>query len=171
MDKITDEHSSLRIKLKQELSVCQNSASQVMTDEDRKTKTKNIVDIMSTALQGLWLTEIESKWIYECLTSNLGCSVYLNYNKLYMRWRYSCNEWIYWCTQGENRFIESICQTIFSLEELLDILNDASVCNNLKQPYLRFLLWVYLNTASGMVDSGAGDLPHSGCVLKAVSFS
>ena len=61
MDKITDEHSSLRIKLKQEFSVCQNSASQVMTDEDRKTKTKNIVDIMSTALQGLWLTEIETK--------------------------------------------------------------------------------------------------------------
>jgi len=63
--------------------------------------------------------------------------------------------------QGENRFIESICQTIFSLPELLDILNDSAVCTNLKRPYVRFLLWVYLNTASGMVESGAGDLPHS----------
>ena len=52
----------------------------------------------------------------------------------------------------------------------MDILNDGSVCNNLKQPYLRFLLWVYLNTASGMVDSGAGDLPHSGYVLFIITI-
>ncbi|KAK2143235.1 hypothetical protein LSH36_861g02042 [Paralvinella palmiformis] len=62
--------------------------------------------------------------------------------------------------KGENRFIESICQTIFSIKELLEILTDANISNNLKRPYVRFLLWVYLNTASGMIDSGAGDLPH-----------
>ncbi|KAI0213921.1 Inositol 1,4,5-trisphosphate receptor type 3, partial [Lamellibrachia satsuma] len=70
------------------------------------------------------------------------------------------------CAEGENRFIESICQTIFSLDELLDILNDSAVCNNIKKPYVRFLLWVYLNTASGMVESGAGDLPHSGAMWR-----
>lgn len=62
--------------------------------------------------------------------------------------------------KGENRFIESICQTIFSIDELLAIVTDENIDNNLKRPYLRFLLWVYLNTAGGMVDSGAGDIPH-----------
>ena len=62
--------------------------------------------------------------------------------------------------QGENRFIESICQTIFSIDELLEIITDVNIDNNLKRPYLRFLLWVYLNTAGGMVDSGSADVPH-----------
>jgi inositol 1,4,5-triphosphate receptor type 1 len=64
------------------------------------------------------------------------------------------------CAEGENRFIESICQTIFSVDELLTILNNPNIDNNLKRPYLRFFLWVYLNTAGGMIESGAGDLPH-----------
>ena len=63
-------------------------------------------------------------------------------------------------SQGENRFIESICQTIFSIDELLEIITDENIDNNLKRPYLRFLLWVYLNTAGGMVDSGSADIPH-----------
>ena len=62
--------------------------------------------------------------------------------------------------QGENRFIESICQTIFSVDELLDIIISKDIDNNLKRSYLRFLLWVYLNTAGGMIESGSGDLPH-----------
>ncbi|KAK2148285.1 hypothetical protein LSH36_505g01003 [Paralvinella palmiformis] len=62
--------------------------------------------------------------------------------------------------KGENRFIESICKTIFSVKELLEILRDAKISNNLKRPFVRFLLWVYLNTASGMIDSRAGDLMH-----------
>lgn len=62
--------------------------------------------------------------------------------------------------QGENRFIESICQTIFKIPELLKILSSQSINNNLKKPFLRFFLWVYLNTAGGMIESGAGDLPH-----------
>lgn len=66
---------------------------------------------------------------------------------------------LFWC-QGENRFIESVCQTIFSTKELLDIMTNPKIDNNLKRPYLRFLLWVYLNTAGGMIESGAGDLPH-----------
>ncbi|CAH1800283.1 unnamed protein product [Owenia fusiformis] len=61
---------------------------------------------------------------------------------------------------GENRFIESICQTIFSVDELLDVINHKDISNNLKRPYLRFLLWVYLNTAGGMIESGSGDMPH-----------
>ena len=62
--------------------------------------------------------------------------------------------------QGENRYIESICQTIFKIPELLKVLNHSSISSNLKRPFLRFFLWVYLNTAGGMIESGAGDLPH-----------
>ncbi|KAL5005127.1 hypothetical protein ScPMuIL_018583 [Solemya velum] len=64
------------------------------------------------------------------------------------------------CAEGENRFIESICQTIFKISEILHILNNKNVSDNLKRPFLRFFLWVYLNTASGMIESGAGDVPH-----------
>ncbi|KAL3848186.1 hypothetical protein ACJMK2_019060 [Sinanodonta woodiana] len=64
------------------------------------------------------------------------------------------------CAEGENRFVESICQTIFKIPELLKILNNPNISDNLKRPFLRFFLWVYLHTASGMIESGAGDLPH-----------
>ncbi|GFR73254.1 inositol 1,4,5-trisphosphate receptor type 3-like [Elysia marginata] len=64
------------------------------------------------------------------------------------------------CAEGENRYIESICQTIFSIPDMLEVLNNRKIINNFKRPYLRFFLWVYLNTAGGMIDSGAGDLPH-----------
>ncbi|OWF37431.1 Inositol 1,4,5-trisphosphate receptor type 3 [Mizuhopecten yessoensis] len=64
------------------------------------------------------------------------------------------------CAEGENQFIESICQTIFQIPELMRILNNPKVSDNLKRPFLRFILWVYLNSAGGMIESGAGDLPH-----------
>ncbi|XP_052783710.1 inositol 1,4,5-trisphosphate receptor type 1-like isoform X3 [Mya arenaria] len=64
------------------------------------------------------------------------------------------------CAEGENRFIESICQTIFKIPDLLRVLNNPNISDNLKRPFLRFFLWVYLNTASGMIESGAGDVPH-----------
>ena len=83
-------------------------------------------------------------------------------------------------TQGENRFIESMCQNIFSIEDLLEvgvwysldllncdrlynvvqILTDPEISHACKRPYLRFFVWVYLNTAGGKVDSGAADLVH-----------
>ncbi|KAL8600021.1 hypothetical protein ACOMHN_057790 [Nucella lapillus] len=64
------------------------------------------------------------------------------------------------CAEGENRYIESICQTIFKISDLLKVLNHSAINCNLKRPFLRFFLWVYLNTAGGMIESGAGDLPH-----------
>lgn len=74
----------------------------------------------------------------------------------------SCKS-IYFCVpsaKGENRHIESICQTIFRIPELLRLLTNPNISNNFKQPILRFFLWVYLNTAGGMIESGAGDMPH-----------
>jgi len=68
---------------------------------------------------------------------------------------------LFWL-QGENRFIESMCQTILTVDELLLIMNHASIDNNLKQPFLKYFLWVYMKTAGSAVESGAGDLPHDG---------
>ena len=71
------------------------------------------------------------------------------------------NALLFWL-QGENRFIESMCQTILTVDELLLIMNHASIDNNLKQPFLKYFLWVYMKTAGSAVESGAGDLPHDG---------
>ena len=79
--------------------------------------------------------------------------------------------------QGENRFIESMCQTIMSVDELLWIINHPDVDNNLKKPFMRYFLWVYMKTAGSAVESGAGDLPHdqlvslSLCVCSSVCLS
>ena len=64
------------------------------------------------------------------------------------------------CAEGENRFIESMCQTILSLDELMWIINHHDVDSNLKKPFLRYFLWVYMKTAGSAIESGAGDLPH-----------
>ncbi|ELT91343.1 hypothetical protein CAPTEDRAFT_201920 [Capitella teleta] len=64
------------------------------------------------------------------------------------------------CAEGENRFIESMCQTIMSVEELMWVINHPEIDNNLKKPFLRYFLWVYMKTAGSAVESGAGDLPH-----------
>jgi hypothetical protein len=52
------------------------------------------------------------------------------------------------CAEGENRFIESMCQNIFSLDDLFEVLGDPAIHMDFKRPYLRFLLWAYLATAS-----------------------
>ncbi|XP_065834186.1 inositol 1,4,5-trisphosphate receptor type 3-like isoform X2 [Oscarella lobularis] len=64
------------------------------------------------------------------------------------------------CAEGENRFIESMCQNIFSIPELFEVLLNPDIIVACKRPYLRFFIWVYLNTASGQVESGAGDMDH-----------
>jgi len=71
--------------------------------------------------------------------------------------------------QGENRFIESMCQTILSVDELLWIINHLDIDCNFKKPFLRYFLWVYLKTAGSAVESGAGDLPHDGSVVVQLS--
>jgi len=77
--------------------------------------------------------------------------------------------------QGENRFIESMCQTIMSVDELLWVVNHPDVDSNLKKPFMRYFLWVYMKTAGSAVESGAGDLPHdqsvSVCVCMYVCVS
>ena len=57
------------------------------------------------------------------------------------------------CAEGENKFIESMCQNIFSLGDLFDVLGHPEIAMDFKRPYLRFLLWVYLATSSVRLSS------------------
>jgi hypothetical protein len=63
------------------------------------------------------------------------------------------------CAEGENRFIESVCQNIFSYKTLLAILSDKTIVDmQRKIPFMRFLLWVYLSTAAGPIESGVSSI-------------
>ena len=53
------------------------------------------------------------------------------------------------CCEGENPFIESVCQIIFSMEELFDIVNCDYIVAERKRPFARFLVYVYLTCSSG----------------------
>ncbi|GFO23772.1 inositol 1,4,5-trisphosphate receptor type 3-like isoform x9 [Plakobranchus ocellatus] len=64
------------------------------------------------------------------------------------------------CAEGENKFIESLCQTILPVDDILTTLTRPGVDANLKRPFIKFLLWVYMKTTSGHLDTGASDLPH-----------
>ena len=44
------------------------------------------------------------------------------------------------CSQGDNKGVESICQSIFTLEELVQILALPELCNGLRAPFLQFLV-------------------------------
>jgi hypothetical protein len=60
------------------------------------------------------------------------------------------------CAEGENQLIESMCQTIFSVDELLEVMIDKEILPNYKTAYIKFFLWVYLNTEGG--SDGTADL-------------
>ncbi len=51
------------------------------------------------------------------------------------------------CSEGEEvESIESVCQSIYSSQELLRILSMPFLPPNRKRPFLRFLVWVYLSS-------------------------
>ncbi|GFS12809.1 inositol 1,4,5-trisphosphate receptor type 1, partial [Elysia marginata] len=64
------------------------------------------------------------------------------------------------CAEGDNKFIESLCQTILPVEDILATLTQPGVDANLKRPFIKFLLWVYMKTSGGHLDTAASDLPH-----------
>lgn len=48
------------------------------------------------------------------------------------------------CAAGENKSIESICQCLLGMDELLDYINLPQLCPGLKAPIVKFLVWPYL---------------------------
>ncbi len=65
------------------------------------------------------------------------------------------------CSEGENLFIESVCQKVFTVEELLVILNSPNLSSDRKRPFARFLVSVYMNTGGDKHSSGVAGLAQS----------
>ncbi|XP_059139568.1 inositol 1,4,5-trisphosphate receptor type 1-like isoform X3 [Physella acuta] len=74
------------------------------------------------------------------------------------------------CAEGENKFIESLCQTILPSEDILWILNHTGVDNILKLPFIKFLMWVYMKASNGLLESGVSDLQHDKLLWDFLTF-
>ena len=62
------------------------------------------------------------------------------------------------CAEGGNRNCVSTLQQIFSLNELYDVLLHDKIHIDLKRPYLRYLLWVYLDSNQVTTDTRISDI-------------
>ena len=63
--------------------------------------------------------------------------------------------------QGENKFIESLCQTMLPIEELLWVMNHTEIESIVKTPFVKFMHQVYLQFAGDIIESAAADLQHN----------
>ena len=50
------------------------------------------------------------------------------------------------CAVGTNSGTESVCCTVYSLEELLHIICHDDIPLYRKRPFTRFIVWVYMNS-------------------------
>ena len=61
------------------------------------------------------------------------------------------------CAEGKLDHVETVCEGILSLEEILDVLR-ADISLNRKLPFLRFLTSVYLDTDSSILPDNDSEL-------------
>ena len=73
--------------------------------------------------------------------------------------------------EGENRDIESICRSIFSLSDLTKTIADPAIPPARKAPYIKYLLWVYLNAAATPAESGADSIETDEDLTLLVAFA
>ena len=80
--------------------------------------------------------------------------------------------------EGENRQIEAMCRSIFTLDELLqtigtppeEIAPETPIPHIHKGPYIAFLLWSYLNTGSTPVEVGTDKLAGRVDLFKSLNI-
>nr|XP_019924346.2 inositol 1,4,5-trisphosphate receptor type 1 isoform X2 [Crassostrea gigas] len=65
------------------------------------------------------------------------------------------------CAEGENKFIESLCQTILPMQDIFWVINHPNIACNLKKPFVKYLMWVYMKPVGSMTESGVADLQHN----------
>ena len=49
------------------------------------------------------------------------------------------------CAFGENTGVDSVCCTIYSESELIDIISSDEIPIYRKRPFMKLLVWVYMN--------------------------
>jgi len=72
------------------------------------------------------------------------------------------------CAEGENKYIESMCQNIFTINDLFEVLEDPLIYKDFKRPYLRFLIWVYFNTGHETVHPSLVNISHDPKIWKLI---
>lgn len=61
-------------------------------------------------------------------------------------------------------FIESLCQTILPIDDLLWVLNNDKIDNVYKKPFLKCLHHVYMKSGESAIETGANEMSHFGYV-------
>eukprot|EP00049_Salpingoeca_infusionum_P018394 m.357042 g.357042 ORF g.357042 m.357042 type:complete len:2607 (+) comp17695_c0_seq1:174-7994(+) len=64
------------------------------------------------------------------------------------------------CAEGYDRFIESTCSTLFTLEELLEVIGEQDIPLFVRSAYMRFLNFVYIETTANPLEVGTVILQH-----------
>ena len=49
------------------------------------------------------------------------------------------------CAFGENTGVDSVCCTIYSESELIEIISSDEIPIYCKRPFMKLLVWVYMN--------------------------
>ncbi len=49
------------------------------------------------------------------------------------------------CAFGESAGVDAVCCTIYSEDELIDIICSDKIAINRKRPFMKLLVWVYMN--------------------------
>ncbi len=56
------------------------------------------------------------------------------------------------CAYGDNAGIDAICCTIYTEEELIEIISDDEISIHRKRPFMKLLVWVYMNVHGDKAD-------------------
>ena len=57
------------------------------------------------------------------------------------------------CAYGDNTGVDSVCCTIYSEEELVEIISSDEISIYRKRPFMKLLVWVYMNVHREEVES------------------
>jgi hypothetical protein len=69
---------------------------------------------------------------------SMTCNTLLVQESKLLKYHIALVELLASCAEGENRYIESMCQTIFGLDELMQVLGDTKIPHIRKTPYIRY---------------------------------
>ncbi len=60
------------------------------------------------------------------------------------------------CAYGDNAGIDAICCTIYTEEELIEIISSNEISIYRKSPFMKLLVWVYMNVHGSKADELSG---------------
>ncbi len=60
------------------------------------------------------------------------------------------------CAYGDNAGIDAICCTIYTEEELIEIISSEDISIYRKRPFMKLLVWVYMNVHGDKAEERSG---------------